>query len=100
MPTIPTDGEMPEMGEFGGRELTSTVAESSSSTLAPAAYLAMGAGSVILSTAIFYAILSKFFALNLADALKGGRRLAIFFGGSLLLAAAFAVGCYFLGEIL
>ena len=103
MPEMPMDGEMPEMPTEGfsggmGRPEMSQTAPVATSSIHPAVYLSIGAGSVIFSMAVFWAILSKFFKLGLADTLKGTKKVLIFIIGSLVLTAGICIGGYFIAE--
>ena len=58
-------------------------------------YLSLGAGCIILSIAIMYAILSKFFKKPVSETIAGKKRKAIFIGGALILTAGLGAVCYF-----
>lgn len=97
------DGKMPEMPTEGfsggmGRPEMSQTAPVATLSIHPAVYLSIGAGSVIFSMAVFWAILSKFFKLGFVDTLKGTKKVLIFIIGSLVLTAGICVGGYFIAE--
>ena len=92
--------EMPEMpsgmqGGFGGREefMTQDASASSDSILHPAAYLAIGGGSVVLGILISYACFSRFFHAKPGEAFSTVGK----FIGFIAVALALAVGICVLG---
>lgn len=91
------DGEMPtEMqGGFAGRGEMMQQA-SSTSDLHPAAYLAIGGGSVILGILVSYVCFSKFFHLKPGQAFSSLGRFIGFIAVALVLAIGICVLGYFI----
>ncbi len=90
MPEPPTDGE------FSGGPGMMQDASTSSSDLHPAAYLSMGAGSLILAMAISYACFSKFFHKKPGETFDKKSKFIWCVVVSLILATALCVLCYFI----
>lgn len=97
------DCEIPEMpeGMEGGPGGGSMPGEmmldaNSSNNWHPAAYLGMGAGSVILSMVIMYVCFSNFFHKKSGQTFDKWQKFAIYCGASAVLATGFAVLCYFI----
>ena len=94
MPAMPTDMQ----GGPGGPSGEIGMASGYYSTWHPAAYLGMGAGSVILSLALVYGCLSKFYREKPTKVFNKWQKIAIFCGASIALAAGLCVLCYFLPD--
>lgn len=99
------DCEMPEMpegmqgmGPGGGRfpgEMTGQDA-SPDSVLHPVGYLALGAGSLVLSMVVVYACFSKLFHKKPGQTFDKGAKFAWYCVASLVLAAGLIALCYFI----
>ena len=97
MPEMPEDfdGERPEMGQM--REMM-TSEGSSEGSWHPAAYLAMGAGSIVLSIVIMYSCFSNFYHKKPGETFNSWQKFVIFCVCSVALATGIAVLCYFIPE--
>lgn len=94
MPEIPEGMEGGPGGEgFPGETMQDA---NSGNSWHPAAYLGMGAGSVILSMVIMYACFSNFFHKKPGQTFDKWQKFAIYCGASTVLAAGLAVLCYFI----
>ena len=99
-PALPEgeEGQMPsEMGGgFGGGFMGQQVATSSEAVWHPAAYLAMGGGSVVLALVISYACFSKFFHLRPGQTFSSGGKFWAFVGVAVAIAVGLCVLGYFI----
>ena len=101
MPEMPEDfdGEMPEMGEMGDfmkGMFTQEDASATSSDLHPAAYLSIGAGSVIFGILISYMCFSMFFRKRPGETFSTLSKFVWFIVVALILAAGISVLGYFI----
>ena len=109
MPEMPEDfdGEMPEMpsGEMGempgmpggdGEMMAVQETTSSDSVLHPVGYLALGAGSVILSMIVIYACFSNFFHKKPGETFSSKKNFILYIVASVILAAGLIALCYFI----
>lgn len=83
-----------QMGGFKGQ--MGTMQGAGNSTWHPAAYLGMGAGSVILGLVISYACFSKFFRARPGETFKSLGRFLGFIGAASGIALGLGVLCYFI----
>ncbi|MBQ3296464.1 hypothetical protein IJG95_02025 [Candidatus Saccharibacteria bacterium] len=102
MPEMPEgmDGEMPTgmQGGFGGRGefMTQTTSTSSDSILHPAAYLAIGGGSVVLGILISYACFSRLFHAKPGETFSTLGKFIGFIAVALTLAVGISLLGYFI----
>lgn len=94
MPEMPTDMQ----GGFGGRGefMTQTTSTSSDSILHPAAYLAIGGGSVVLGILISYACFSRFFHAKPGETFSTLGKFIGFIAVALTLAVGISLLGYFI----
>ena len=99
-PALPEgeEGQMPsEMGGgFRGGFMEQQVATSSEAVWHPAAYLAMGGGSVVLGLVISYACFSKFFHLRPGQTFSSRGKFLAFVGVAVAIAVGLCVLGYFI----